>query len=81
MRGKGITRLYQTGGPDLLAYRLGRIFTKIETPVDIALHNDVLSEVLDIVNKDYPTGDMLSPEESRMLRTLAEWILNAGNKS
>jgi len=71
-RGKGIARLYQTGGPNLVAYRLGFLFTKIETEEDKIRHNDVLDEVLDIINKDYPQDGKLSNEESRFLQFMVE---------
>ena len=62
---KGIYRGYQQAGANFLAYRLGKIFTKIETPEDIALHNDVLAEVLQIIYT----------EEKSFFRTIAEQIL------
>ena len=63
--GKGIYRAYHQAGADFLAYRLGKLFTKIETPADIALHNDVLEEVLQIV----------CSEEKSFFRAMAEAIL------
>jgi len=75
MRGEGIAKLYQNGGPKLLAYRLGRIFTKIETPEQTALHNDVLAEVLDIINKDYPKDNKATQEEYGLLMFIADFLL------
>jgi hypothetical protein len=46
---KGIYTAYQLAGQEFLAYRLGKLFVKIETPEDMALHNDVLAEVLQII--------------------------------
>ena len=59
VRGKGIARLYQTGGAKLLAHRLSFIFTKIEKGDDVARvrHNDMVSDVLDIINTTYPATD------------------------
>lgn len=47
--GKGIYRAYHLAGQEFLAYRLHRLFVRIETPEDIALHNDILAEVLQII--------------------------------
>ena len=63
--GKGIHVAYMKAGADFLAYRMQRLFTKIETPEDIALHNDVLKEVLLIV----------SGKEQEFFKTLAEDML------
>lgn len=46
---KGLLKAYQGAGEGYLAYRLGRLFTRIETPEDMALHNDILEEVLLLV--------------------------------
>lgn len=75
-RGKGIVRLYMTGGANMLAYRLGRIFTKIETEEQRILHNDVLAEVLDIINtNDKLEAGELFKAESDLLKFLADWVL------
>jgi hypothetical protein len=66
--------LYQAGGPNLLVYRLGRLFTKIETEEQRILHNDVLADVLDIINETDPT-DRLSRPEHALLRFIADTIL------
>jgi len=63
--GKGIYRGYQQAGANFLGYRLAKLFTRIETPEDIALHNDVLFEVLQIIEG----------EEKSFFRSLAETIL------
>jgi len=75
-RGKGIAKLYMTGGANMLAYRLGRIFTKIETEEQRILHNDVLAEVLDIINKtDRVEAGKLLKEEHDLLKFVADWVL------
>ena len=75
-RGKGIARLYQTGGTDMLAYRLGPLFSKIETEADKVRHNDALAEVLDLINKDFPNqAGMLLPSENKLLNFVAEYLL------
>jgi len=62
---RGIYRAYQKAGADFLGYRLAKLFVKIETPEDIALHNDVLSEVLQIIEG----------EERQFFKRLAEILL------
>jgi len=63
--GKGLLRSYKLAGQDFLAYRLVKLFIKIETPEDIALHNDILAEVLQIIGG----------EEKTFFKDLAEIIL------
>ena len=48
--GKGLVKSYRTAGAGFLAYRLEKLFRKIETPEDTALHNDMLKEVLQMIN-------------------------------
>lgn len=75
MRGKGIARMYINGGAKFLAYRMGHIFTKIETEEQRILHNDVLAELLDIINKEQPRADTLLQTELNMLRAISEFVL------
>ena len=63
--GRGLYQSYRNVGEDFLAYRLEKLFVKIETPVDIALHNDILSEVL----------QMIEGEETKFFRGIATAIL------
>jgi len=76
IRGEGLSRLYQNGGTDMLAYRLGALFSKVETEADKTRHNDMLAEVLDLINKDFPNkaGQLLAPE-NKMLNFIAEYLL------
>lgn len=78
IRGKGIAALYEKGGVDMLTYRIGPIFAKIEKGDDEARvrHNDAVAEVLDLINKDCPdqTGRLLAPE-SKLLTFIAEYLL------
>ena len=85
-RGEHIARLYKAGGPSLLAYRLGHIFTHITTDAERALHNDALSEVLEMTNGQEKTF-LLSLSESivyqkppskRFVFRVAEKILDLG---
>ncbi len=76
IRGIGIYNLYKTGGTNHLAYRLGRIFTKIETDEQRILHNDVLAEVMDIINKTHAAeAGRLNFEERSLLQFIAEWLV------
>ena len=87
--GQGIYRGYHKAGQDFLAYRLAKLFVKIETPSDIALHNDVLFEVLQIVEgdeksffKDMAHIILYQPVDrrKRFLFRVAGAILNIGMK-
>lgn len=86
---QGLYKSYQRAGPDFLAYRMEKLFVKIETPKDIALHNDILSEVLRIIERRETTffKDMaemvLYPKinrRKRFLFRLAERILHIGQQ-
>jgi len=67
--GKGLARAYQSAGQDFLAYRLEKLFVRIETPADIALHNDILAEVLQII----------AGEEKGFFKDMAGIILYVGD--
>ena len=74
VRGKGIARLYQTGGANLLAFRLGRIFTQINSEEARVRHNDMVADVLDIINSEVPKSG-LSRAENSMLMFIARLIM------
>jgi len=83
----GIFVAYQKAGANFLAYRLGKLFTKIESVEDQALHNDVLAEVLQIIQGKEQAffktlaEDMLFTKvdrKQRFLVRLAKRILNFG---
>jgi hypothetical protein len=63
--GKGLYKSYQKAGEDFLTYRMEKLFVRIETPEDIALHNDILSEVL----------QMIEGEETQFFRGIATAVL------
>lgn len=46
---KKLARAYRSAGAEFLAYRLEKVFAKIETDADIALHNDIVAEIALIV--------------------------------
>ena len=62
---KGIHKAYMAAGPNFLAMRLGRIFTKIETEEDKILHNDMLADILKIIEG----------KEQTFFRTMAQGML------
>ncbi len=70
-RGKGIAILYQKGGPNLIAYRLGRVFTELKTDADVTLHNDVVREILDIINTGYSEPGKLTKKENNLFKFIA----------
>ena len=83
----GTHKAYAQAGPNYLAVRLGRIFTKIETEEDKILHNDMLKDVLEIIQGKEQTffrtlaqGMMYQKEDKkkRFLLRLAQRILNVG---
>ena len=61
----GIHKGYMAAGPNFLAVRLGRVFTKIETEEDKTLHNDMLADVLAIIQG----------KEERFFKSLAQSML------
>ena len=65
MKNKGLFVLYSKAGPDFLAYKLEKIFTKITTPEQQALHNDMLADVLGIIES----------QETGFFRGMADLIL------
>ena len=82
-----VYKAYRHAGPDFLAYRLTRIFTKIETEEDKVLHNDMLKDVLEnIAGGEKPffktlAEDMLFTKVDRKKRfftRLASRVLNWG---
>ncbi|MDD5010497.1 MAG: hypothetical protein PHQ00_00065 [Phycisphaerae bacterium] len=83
-----LVRGYQCAGSDFLAYKLKRLFMIIETPEDIALHNDILGDVLVMIEPDPATfmkafADMLIERESipkGFLRKIADKILEISLK-
>ena len=87
-RGKDIANLYMTGGPNLLAYRLGHIFTHISTDDERALHNSALAEVMEMTDDQGQIKSLLQylselllykkPRPKRFLFRVAEKILELG---
>ena len=53
--GRGLYRGYNQAGEDFLAVKLAKLFTRIETDEDIALHNDMLTDVLEIIQGEEET--------------------------
>ena len=74
VRGKGLARLYRTGGVPLLAHRLGWLITEIKTEEDRVMHNAVLSEAMDLLNTTVPR-DTVTDEERSFLGAMADYLL------
>ncbi len=76
VRGKGLARLYHTGGTTFLAARLTRLFVRIEKGDDEArvLHNDVFDDVMELINTQ-PEGELLTKAESGFLESIANYLL------
>ncbi len=76
VRGKGLARLYHTGGTTFLAAKLTRLFVRIEKGDDEArvLHNDIYDDVMELINTQ-PEGQLLTESESGLLRTIATYLL------
>ena len=87
---KGIYLAYSKAGTAFLAMKMQRLFTKLETPEDIALHNDILADVLAIINGEekmfFRAIDQIlfqkvdkESKKKRVLFKLAEEILHIGH--
>ena len=74
VRGKGLARLYRTGGVPLLAYRLSWLITEIKTDEDRVMHNAVYAEAMDLLNTTVPR-DTVTDEERSFLRAMADYLL------
>ena len=76
MRGQGLQKLYLKGGEALLAYRLNLVFTILNTDAEVTLHNEVIDEIMDIINKDYAPTGCVTGEEKQLLKYIAEILLS-----
>ena len=74
VRGKGLARLYRTGGVPLLAHRLGWLITEIKTEEDRVMHNAVYAEAMDLLNTTVPR-DTVTDEERSFLKSMADYLL------
>lgn len=87
--GRSLFKMYNKAGKTLLAHRLQHIFNTIKTQDDIALHNDILAEVLLIIEgkeRTFMSGltDLILykriPKQKRFLFHVATLILEIGHK-
>ena len=53
--GRGLYKGYHKAGADFLAVKLAKLFTRIETDEDAVLHNDMLTDVLEIIKGEEDT--------------------------
>ena len=63
---EGLFRAYNSAGVGFLAYKMEKLFTRIETDEQRILHNDILTDVLLIIQGD----------EEGFFRSMAEAVLN-----
>lgn len=70
MDNKGLIEVYKRAGSDFLAYRMQHLLVIIESPRDIALHNDALGELMMLIKDN----------ETFFMKQLAETILLAATK-
>jgi len=87
--GRSLFLMYEKAGQTILAHRLQHVFNKIETKDDIALHNDILAEVLLIIEgkeRTFMSGlvDLILykriPKKKRFIWHLAKLILEIGHR-
>lgn len=85
-----LIKALQAAGDSYFAFRLEKLFYWIETPADIALHNDILKEVMILIEPD-PAGFMKEiadyllykkpePRKPRFLKVVANRIMQIANK-
>lgn len=86
--GRSLFLMYHKAGTTVLAHRLKHLFHPIETKADIALHNDILAEVILIINgkeRTFMSGlaDLILkkkvPIPKRFLRRVATLIFEIGH--
>lgn len=68
-------RDYRNAGQNFLAYRLEHVFKELATPADIALHNDVIAEVMHMARKEAMTPHEARTRELHLVRQIAHLIL------
>jgi len=86
--GRALFLMYEKAGQTILAHRLQHLFNPIKTKEDIALHNDILAEVLLIIEgkeRTYMKGLTYLilykqiPKKKRFLFHVATLILEIGH--
>ena len=86
--GESLFKMYSNAGRNVLAHRLQHLFHPIKTPADIALHNDILAEVIKIIDgkeRSFLQGIIDSvlykpvKREKRFLVRMAQLVLDIGH--
>lgn len=86
--GRSLFLMYHKAGTTVLAHRLKHLFHPIETKADIALHNDILAEVILIIDgkeREFMSGlaDLILYKkilkQKRFLFHLATLVFEIGN--
>ncbi|MFA6281590.1 MAG: hypothetical protein WCY05_03705 [Candidatus Omnitrophota bacterium] len=84
-----LIRAYQQAGHGFLAYRLEKCFRLLKTPEDIALHNDMVEEIFEMLGTENKWIELInkmadstfeSPKR-KMLKRFSQWIVTIANKS
>jgi hypothetical protein len=88
-----LIRAYQQAGHGFLAYRLEKCFRLLKTPEDIALHNDMVEEIFEMLGTESKWIELMnkmagsvyeSPYESpkrKMFKRFSQWIITIASKS
>lgn len=82
---------YQALGNKYLAYRLQKLFKRLDTPADVALHNDIADEIAIMIGEDKSNiklfldgiADIIvtrEPPKKTFLRKVASYILQIAVK-
>lgn len=91
--GKGLVKGYRAAGVNFLGVRLQKLFVEIKTAEDMALHNEMLKEVLAMVGGE-PVGIVQAVADiilykketkkllkKKFLRQVADKILEIGQRA
>ena len=71
MDNKGLIEVYKRAGTDFLAYRLEPLLVIIDSPKDMAIHNDALKELMLLIKGN----------ETFFMKQFAETVMLAATKS
>ena len=84
-----LIRAYQQAGHGFLAYRLEKCFRLLKTPEDIALHNDMVEEIFEMLGTENKWIELInkmadsvyeSPKR-KMFKRFSQWIITIANKT
>jgi hypothetical protein len=82
-----LKRAYADAGRGFMAYRLEKCFRLIKTQEDIAIHNDVMEEIFEMLGENkWPelinkmAELMYDPPKKKLMTKFSEWILILARK-